>query len=196
MLAEIGAGGEQKVLEYARKLDRWDGDIVLSEAHIAAASDALSQHIKDDIQFAYDRVRTFAEKQREALIDFEMEITPGLFAGQKQIPMRAAGCYVPGGRYAHVASAVMSVATAKAAGVEHVVVCSPPKPGVGVHPAIVYTANLCGADRILEGAPLIWRAPTSPLPVHGRSAETSDHPPAAESSTPRKSIPRFPEALG
>ena len=105
--------------------------------------------MKDDIQFAYDRVRGFAEKQREALIDFEVELSPGLFAGQKQIPVATAGCYIPGGRYSHVASAVMSVATAKAAGVDHVVACSPPKPGAGVNPAIVYTANLCGADTIL-----------------------------------------------
>jgi sulfopropanediol 3-dehydrogenase len=149
MLAEIEAGGEDKAREYARTLDRWDGDIVLTEKQIFAAADGLSQQVKYDIEFAYQRVRRFAEKQRETLIDFEVEIAPGLFAGQKQIPMRAAGCYIPGGRYAHIASAIMSVATAKAAGVEHVVACSPPKPGSGVHPAIVYTAHLCGADTIL-----------------------------------------------
>jgi len=88
-------------------------------------------------------------KQREALIDFETELSPGLWAGQRQIPMQAAGCYVPGGRYAHVASAIMSVGTAKAAGVDHVIACSPPKPGHGVNDAILYTANYCGADTIL-----------------------------------------------
>ena len=89
------------------------------------------------------------KKQREALVDFEVELSPGLWAGQKQIPVMTAGCYVPGGRYSHVASAVMSVATAKAAGVDHVIACSPPKPGEGVHDGIIYTANLCGADTIL-----------------------------------------------
>ncbi len=149
MLVEIEAGGEDKVREYAEKLDNYVGNIVVTDDEIAVASAQVSQQVKDDIQFAYDRVRDFAEKQRQALIDFEVELSPGLFAGQKQIPVATAGCYVPGGRYAHVASAVMSVATAKAAGVEHVIACSPPKPDVGVNPAIIYTANLCGADTIL-----------------------------------------------
>jgi sulfopropanediol 3-dehydrogenase len=149
MLSQIEAGGEDKVREYTAKLDNYTGNIVVTEEEIAIATAKLPQQVKDDIQFAYDRVRSFAEKQREALIDFEVELSPGLFAGQKQIPVATAGCYVPGGRYSHVASAVMSVATAKAAGVDHVVACSPPKPGEGVNPAIVYTANLCGADTIL-----------------------------------------------
>jgi sulfopropanediol 3-dehydrogenase len=149
MLSDIESGGEEKAIEYAVKLDNYSGNIVISAEEIAAAGDKISQQVKDDIQFAYDRVRGFAEKQRAALVDFEVELSPGLFAGQKQIPVATAGCYVPGGRYAHVASAIMSVATAKAAGVDHVIACSPPKPGEGVNPAIIYTANLCGADTIL-----------------------------------------------
>lgn len=149
MLAEIEAGGEEKCREYAAKLDDYTGNIVVSPEEIAAAEQQLSQQMKDDIQFAYERVFKFAQKQREALIDFETELSPGLWAGQRQIPMSAAGCYIPGGRYAHVASAVMSVATAKAAGVDRVIACSPPKPGQGVNPAIIYTANLAGADTIL-----------------------------------------------
>ncbi|MGB5668964.1 MAG: histidinol dehydrogenase [Sedimenticolaceae bacterium] len=149
MLSAIEAGGEEKVREYAEKLDRYTGNIVVTPEEIAAATAKVPQQVRDDIQFAYDRVRGFAEKQRAALIDFEVELSPGLFAGQKQIPVATAGCYVPGGRYSHVASAVMSVATAKAAGVDHVIACSPPKPGAGVNPAIIYTADLCGADTIL-----------------------------------------------
>jgi len=149
MLAEIEAGGEEKAIEYATRLDNYTGNIVVTAEEIEAAAAKISQQVKDDIQFSYDRVRGFAEKQRAALVDFEVELSPGLFAGQKQIPVQTAGCYVPGGRYAHVASAVMSVATAKAAGVDHVIACSPPKPGEGVNPAIIYTANLCGADTIL-----------------------------------------------
>ncbi len=149
MLAEIEAGGEARAIEYAKKLDNYDGNIVVTAEEIESASARVSQQVKDDIQFAYERVRGFAEKQREALIDFEVELSPGLFAGQKQIPVATAGCYVPGGRYAHAASAIMSVATAKAAGVDHVIACSPPKPGEGINPAIIYTANLCGADTIL-----------------------------------------------
>ncbi|MFT5420099.1 MAG: sulfopropanediol 3-dehydrogenase [Candidatus Endobugula sp.] len=150
MLAAIEAGGEEKAVEYTQKLDNYTGNIVVSEEDIAIASQKIPQSVKNDIQFAYDRVRRFADKQREALIDFEVELSPGLFAGQKQIPVETAGCYIPGGRYSHVASAVMSVATAKAAGVNHIIACSPPKPDQGANPAIIYTANLCGADTILN----------------------------------------------
>ncbi|MCB1788391.1 MAG: histidinol dehydrogenase [Chromatiaceae bacterium] len=149
MLSAIEVGGEEKAREYAAKLDNYTGNIVVTPEEIEAATARVPRQVKDDIQFAYDRVRGFAEKQRQALIDFEVELSPGLYAGQRQIPVATAGCYVPGGRYSHVASAVMSVATAKAAGVDHVIACSPPKPGVGVNPAIIYTANLCGADTIL-----------------------------------------------
>jgi len=149
MLKEIEAGGEQRCIEYAKTLDGYEGNIVVTEEEIEAAGKRLSQQVKDDIKFSYDRVYGFAVKQREALIDFETELSPGLWAGQRQIPMQAAGCYVPGGRYAHVASAIMSVGTAKAAGVDHVIACSPPKPGHGVNDAILYTANYCGADTVL-----------------------------------------------
>ena len=83
------------------------------------------------------------------MTDVETEIVPGLIAGQRAIPVRAAGCYVPGGRYSHIASAIMTVTTAKVAGCEHIVACSPPRVGVGVNPAIIYAADLCGADKIL-----------------------------------------------
>jgi len=149
MLKEIEAGGEDRCAEYAKQLDGYEGNIVVTEQEIEDAGNRLSQQVKDDIKFAYDRVYGFAVKQREALIDFETELSPGLWAGQRQIPMQAAGCYVPGGRYAHVASAIMSVGTAKAAGVDHVIACSPPKPGHGVNDAILYTANYCGADTVL-----------------------------------------------
>jgi sulfopropanediol 3-dehydrogenase len=149
MLSEIETGGEDKCKEYAEKLDNYTGNIIVTPEEIEAAEKMLSQQVKDDIQFAYDRVSKFAIKQREALVDFEVELSPGLWAGQRQIPMQVAGCYVPGGRYSHVASAIMSVGTAKAAGVDHVIACSPPKPGQGVNPGIIYTANLAGANTIL-----------------------------------------------
>ena len=154
ILQTIETEGESACIDYAKKLDGYEGEIVLSEQAIADASALVPQKVKDDIQFSYDRVRKFAEKQRDSLSEFEVELSPGLWAGQKQIPMQTAGCYIPGGRYAHVASAIMSVGTAKTAGVSHVVACSPPKPASegqagGPNPAIVYTANLCGADTIL-----------------------------------------------
>ncbi len=150
MLAKIEAGGEEVAREYGRNLDKWDGDILVSRDAIDAASAKVPQQLKDDLKFAYDRVRGFAEKQRASIGEFETELSPGLWAGQKLIPMDTAGCYVPGGRYAHVASAIMSIATAKVAGVKNVVACSAPSmERGGVHPAILYTMDLAGADHIL-----------------------------------------------
>lgn len=149
MLETIKTGGEKKVLEYAKELDNWSGEVLLSESDIERVSESLSTELKQDIQFAHNRVKAFAEHQLSSLSEFETELAPGVIAGQRLIPINTAGCYIPGGRYAHVASAIMSITTAKTAGVKNVVACSPPKPGVGVNPAIVYTASLCGADYIL-----------------------------------------------
>lgn len=149
MLREIELGREAKALEYANTLDGWTGDVIVTPAEIEAARESLPQRMKDDIQFAYDQVRTFAQAQRESLGEFEQELHPGVFAGQKLIPVNTAGCYVPGGRYAHIASALMSVTTARVAGVQQVIACSPTGRTGGVHPAILYTANLAGADTIL-----------------------------------------------
>lgn len=151
MLSEIEQGGEERAKQYALELDNFSAQTVLTAEDIQKASDSLSQAIKDDIQFSYDRVRGFAEAQLASMKSFDVELSPGLFAGQRLIPVNSAGCYVPGGRYAHIASAVMSVTTAKVAGVKNVVVCSPPNRNYnGAHPAIIYTANLCGADHILN----------------------------------------------
>ncbi len=149
MLAEIDADGEDAVRRYARDLDGYTGDIVLGADAIEAAARAVPQTLKDDIAFSLDQVRTFADAQKASICEFETELSPGLWAGQKLIPIETAGCYVPGGRYAHVASAIMSVATARVAGVESVIASSAPKGNDGPHPAIVYTMNLCGADTIL-----------------------------------------------
>ncbi len=149
ILDEIEAGGEEAAKQYAATFDKYDGNIVLTRDEIDAATEGLSQKVKDDIRFARDNVRKFAEAQKETISDFEVEIVPGLIAGQKCIPCQAAGCYVPGGRYSHIASAIMTVTTAKVAACEHIAACSPPRPGVGVNPAIIYTADICGADTIL-----------------------------------------------
>ncbi len=150
ILKEIEAGGEAVAREHARRLDNWDGDIIVPPDARAAASDSLSEKLKRDIQFAHDQVQRFAEVQRAAFKDAQVELIPGLVAGHKNIPLEVAGCYVPGGRYAHVASAIMSITPAKVAGVAHIIAASPPKPGVGVHPAILYTLDLCGVDTILS----------------------------------------------
>lgn len=150
MLDEIEAGGEDRARAYGKDLDGWDGDILVGPDAIAAAADQVSRQLKDDIKFAYDRVRGFAEAQKASIREFETELSPGLWAGQKLIPIETAGCYVPGGRYAHVASAIMSITTAKVAGVPNVVACSAPSvERGGAHPAILYAMNLCGADHIL-----------------------------------------------
>ncbi len=149
MLKDIESGGEPRVRHYAESLDGWTGDIVVSAEDIARASDSLAQRMKDDIAFAHAQVRTFAEAQLASMHEFDTELHPGVIAGQKLIPVETAGCYIPGGRYAHIASAIMSVTTARVAGVRHVTACSPAVPGRGVHPAILHTAHLAGADTIL-----------------------------------------------
>ncbi|MGB0310639.1 MAG: histidinol dehydrogenase [Candidatus Puniceispirillaceae bacterium] len=150
MLSNIEQGGEAEALRYGRELDGYDGQAIIGANQIADAGKLVSETLKDDIQFAFDRVTRFAHAQRESISSFETELSPGLWAGQKLIPIETAGCYVPGGRYAHVASAVMSVATAKVAGVENIVACSAPHGNEGPNPAILYAMNLCGADTILS----------------------------------------------
>ena len=150
MLDEIEAGGEAKAADYARRLDNWGDEIVISAAERTQAAAKVPAKLKDDIRFSHDKVRRFAQAQREAIRDTEIELLPGLLAGHRNIPVSTAGCYVPGGRYTHVASAIMSVTTAKVAGVDNVIACAPPKPGVGIPPAVLYALDLSGADTILN----------------------------------------------
>ncbi|MFL2893850.1 MAG: histidinol dehydrogenase [Candidatus Pelagibacter sp.] len=158
LLKDLEKSREEGCKELTKKFDNYEGDILVSKSKIEEISKKLSQKNKDDIKFSYDRVRKFAEAQLKNYgQDFEVELSKGLYAGQKLVPVNTAGCYIPGGRYAHIASAVMSVTTAKVAGVKNIIACSPPKENIGAHPAIVYTANLCGADVILNlgGVPAI-----------------------------------------
>ena len=117
MLKDIESGGEARARHHAESLDGWTGDIVVSADEIARASESLAQRMKDDIAFAHEQVRAFAEAQLASVHEFETELHPGVTAGQKLIPVETAGCYIPGGRYAHIASAIMSIATARVAGV-------------------------------------------------------------------------------
>ncbi len=149
ILSEIEAGGDDKAMEYAAKFDGYSGNILLTPEEIEAATAKVPQKLKDDIAFAHDNVRRFAEVQKQTLQEVELEVVPGFMLGQKSIPCSAAGCYVPGGRYSHIASAIMTVTTAKVAGCEHIIACSPPRKDEGIAPAIVYAAHLCGADTIL-----------------------------------------------
>ena len=150
MLLEIEQGGEEKAREYARKLDGWEKEVVVSQQEIEQAAISLPGQIKQDIRFSHARVKAFAEAQLASMREFETELSPGLFCGQRLVPVQTAGCYIPGGRYAHIASAIMSVTTARVAGVRNIIACSPTHGERGVHPAILYAANYAGADTILH----------------------------------------------
>ena len=149
MLKQIEQGGEAVARAYGEKLDGYTGEIEVSQATIEAAARQIPDKLKSDIAFAHERVRKFAECQKASLRAFETEIEPGVTLGQRLIPVETAGCYVPGGRYAHVASAIMSITTAKVAGVKNVIACSAPHGAAGINPAILYAMHYCGADRIL-----------------------------------------------
>jgi sulfopropanediol 3-dehydrogenase len=146
MLADIEARGEAAVRDYAAKLDNWRGEIVVTSADIERRTRDIPSSVKRDIEFATAQVRKFAVAQRESIREFATELQPGLFAGQRLVPVDVAGCYVPTGRYAHIASAYMSIATAKAAGVPTVVACSTPYQGQGIHPHVLYAMKVAGAD--------------------------------------------------
>jgi sulfopropanediol 3-dehydrogenase len=149
MLAEIGARGEDAVREYARSLDKWTGEILVSAAQIERRTRAIDAGIKRDIEFATGQVRRFALAQLDSMREFSIEVRPGLTAGQRLIPVNVAGCYVPTGRYAHIATAYMTIATAKAAGVPTVIACSTPFQGEGVHPHVLYAMKVAGADVVM-----------------------------------------------
>ncbi len=154
MLARIEAEGEAAVRAYALSLDKWSGEIVVSAEEIERRARAVPASVRADIDYAVEKVRAFALAQRASVSDFAVEIAPGLTTGQKLVPCNVAGCYVPTGRYAHIASAYMSIATAKAAGVKTVVACSTPfnGPGLGgdgIHPYVLYAMKAAGADVVM-----------------------------------------------
>lgn len=149
LLQDIEARGETAVCELAKKFDNWDDNFILTDEKKKKLIDLVPATVKDDIKFAYDRVFGFATAQRESIVEFESETLPGVRLGQKIVPMAVAGCYVPGGRFSHACSAIMSVATAKAAGVKTVIAASPPR-GQSIAPAVVYAMDLAGADIIIE----------------------------------------------
>ena len=149
MLAVIEAGGEAAVRDYAARLDRWQGEILVPPAEIERRTRDIPDAIKRDIDFATAQVRRFALAQRESIREFSVEVHPGLVTGQRLLPVNVAGCYVPTGRYAHIASAYMSIATAKAAGVPTVIACSTPYDADGIHPQVLYAMKVAGADTIM-----------------------------------------------
>ncbi len=149
ILAEVSARGDAAARELSARFDNWSPEAFrLSDSEIEAALSKVAKRDLDDIRFAQAQVRNFAEKQKACLQDLEVETMPGVILGHKNIPVNSVGCYVPGGKYPMVASAHMSVVTAKVAGVKRVVASAPPHEG-GPHPAIVAAMHLGGADEIL-----------------------------------------------
>ena len=148
ILGRIREDGEPAVVELAEKLDGWTHDFILTREEIDALVSQVPQSVKNDIRFAHEQVHGFAVKQRESIQAFETELSPGVILGQRLIPCQCAGCYVPGGRFAHAASAIMSVATAKAAGVPFIVACTPSR-GESINPTVAYALSISGADVIM-----------------------------------------------
>ncbi|MEO7335763.1 MAG: histidinol dehydrogenase [Caldimonas sp.] len=149
MLAEIEKNGESAVRAYAKKLDQWDGEIVLTRAEIDRRAAEVPAQVRSDIDFAIRQISEFAGAQRASLNEFSVGLHAGVTAGQRVLPVNVAGCYAPAGRYAHIASAYMGVATAKAAGVKTIIACSGPFRGGPIHPYLLYAFDKAGADVIM-----------------------------------------------
>ena len=148
ILADIEKSGDKAVRSLSKRFDKWNPkDFKLSKAEIEDCMKSLSKQVIDDIKFAQAQVRNFAQIQRDALRDVEVETMPGVVLGHKNIPINSVGCYVPGGKYPLVASAHMSIVTAKVAGVKRIIACAPPYKG-SPHPAIVTAMHLAGATEI------------------------------------------------
>jgi sulfopropanediol 3-dehydrogenase len=148
MLNDISEKGDAAVRELSARLDKWSPEsFKLSEEQVKTIILGLPKQVLDDIRFAQTQIRNFAQKQREAILDIEVETLPGVFLGHKNIPVNSVGCYVPGGRYPMVASAHMSVLTAKVAGVKRVIACTPPINGE-IPAATVAAMSMAGADEI------------------------------------------------
>lgn len=148
ILADIEKSGDKAVRSLSKKFDKWDPkDFKLSKSQIEDCVKSLPKQVIDDIKFAQTQIRNFAQIQRDSLRDVEVETMPGVVLGHKNIPINSVGCYVPGGKYPMVASAHMSIVTAKVAGVKRIIACAPPYKG-SPHPAIVSAMHLAGATEI------------------------------------------------
>ena len=149
ILRRVRDEGLAAVREYSRRFDGWDPpSFKVDEAEVAAARDKLSPEVLASLEFAHAQVKHFAELQRASMLEFEEETRPGVFLGQKHIPVGSVGAYVPSGKYPMLMSAQMSILTAKVAGVPRVVGCAPPFEGAGIYPEVLWSMHLAGADEI------------------------------------------------
>ena len=148
MLDDIGTTRDDAVRRYARDLDKWTGEFKVGQAEIEAKSKSLSKVFKEDFATCHKNVVDFAKRQKDSIQAFEVELYPGAVLGQKLIPVGKVGCYVPGGKYPLISAAIMSVGTAKIAGVGHIVGCAPPRGADGIYPQTLYALAQSGADEI------------------------------------------------
>lgn len=147
-LKDIEEQGDKAVRDLSIKFDKWDPEqFKLSQEQIEEIVDSIPEDVKHDIAFAQDNIKKFAEAQRDSMKDIHVEVMPGVFLGHKNIPVESVGCYIPGGRYPMIASAHMSILTAKVAGVERVIACTPPINGE-IPKTTVYAMHKAGADEI------------------------------------------------
>jgi len=148
IIADVAKRGDAAVRELSERFDKWSPpSFRLSRNEIEALVAKVAPQTIEDIKFAQNQIRNFAEIQRGSLKDVEVEPLPGVVLGHKHISVGNVGCYVPGGRYPMVASAHMSIVTARVAGVGHVTACTPPNQG-GPHPETIAAMHLGGADEI------------------------------------------------
>jgi sulfopropanediol 3-dehydrogenase len=149
MLADISENRDDAIRRYAKKLDNWEAsNFRVTADEIQRATSRMSETFKDDFNYACRKVTEFAGHQRDSLKRFEVEIEPGIWLGQKLIPVSNVGCYIPGGKYPLISAAIMSIGTARAAGVGHVVACAPPRDSAGIYPPQLYALHTAGADEI------------------------------------------------
>src|SRR5438132_3247080 len=148
IIADVRTRGDAAVRELAERFDKWSPpNFRLSDDEIRGLIAKVSPQTIEDIKFAQQQIRNFAEIQRASMKDVEVETLPGIVLGHRHIPIGRVGCYVPGGRYPMVASAHMSIVTARVAGVGHIAACTPPNQG-GPHPETIAAMHLAGADEI------------------------------------------------
>ncbi len=148
MLTEIAEHRDAGIARYARDLDNWTGPFRVTQAEIEAKSKSLSKVFKEDFAFCHGQVVEFAKRQKDSIQAFEVEQQPGVVLGQKLIPVSTVGCYIPGGKYPLISAAIMSIGTAKVAGVGRIMSCAPPRGSDGIYPQTLYAQTMSGADEI------------------------------------------------
>jgi sulfopropanediol 3-dehydrogenase len=148
MLSEIERDGDEAIRRYARDLDNWEADFRVPEDTIRRVVDHQPETFKQDFAFCQRQIQDFAKRQLDSMQEFEAEFGDGITLGQKLIPVRSVGCYIPGGKYPLVNATLMSVGTARVAGCEHIVGCAPPRGPDGIFPSTLYGLHAAGADEI------------------------------------------------